>query len=240
MKKILLLGDIHANYPALKAVLNYIRPNQFDRIVNTGDFTVYSTFPNETIQWFRKRKNSVCILGNTDRRILRILKGKQLKKPKKKEKRIMYLWTSENLLPENIRYLKSLPKQTDFSAGGLQIGVFHGTRDDPDEELFPWAPESRFHDLAKDSPYQVQIMGHSHVPYYKIVDGIHFINTGSVGRMFDGDSRASFAILRISSGSIAVEHFRIPYAVEKVVKGLADHHLPDIYANMFRSGKKLN
>ena len=118
--------------------------------------------------------------------------------------------------------------------------MFHGTLDDPDEELFPDAPESRFRELAKDSPYQVHIMGHSHVPYYKIVDGVHFINTGSVGRMFDGDPRASFAILKISSGSIAVEHFRIPYAVEKVVKDLKKNQLPDIYTNMFRIGKKLN
>jgi predicted phosphodiesterase len=50
MKKILLLGDIHANYPALKAIIDYVRPQRFDRIVNTGDFTVYSTFPNETIK----------------------------------------------------------------------------------------------------------------------------------------------------------------------------------------------
>ena len=86
MKRILLLGDIHANYPALKAIGKYIKPDRFDRIVNTGDFTVYSTFPNETIRWFRKRKNAICILGNTDRRILRILNGKKLKKPKKKRK----------------------------------------------------------------------------------------------------------------------------------------------------------
>ena len=152
----------------------------------------------------------------------------------------MYFWTAENLLSENITYLKSLPKQTDFTAGHMRIGVFHGTCDDPDEELFPWAPESRFHELAKDSPYQIQIMGHSHVPYYKIVDGVHFINTGSVGRMFDGDSRASFAVLKISSGNTAVEHFRIPYAVEKVVRGLKDHQLPEIYAKMFRAGRKLN
>jgi putative phosphoesterase len=240
MKKLLLLGDIHANYPALNAIGNFIQPERFDRIINTGDFTVYSTFPNETIQWFREKKNTICILGNTDRRILRILKGKKLKKPKKKEKRDMYFWTSDNLLPENITYLKSLPKQTDFTAGHMRIGVFHGTRDDPDEELFPSAPESRFHELAKNSPYQIHIMGHSHVPYYKIVDGVHFINTGSVGRMFDGDPRASFAILKVSSGSIAVEHFRIPYAVEKLIKGLKDHQLPDIYAKMFRTGRKLN
>jgi putative phosphoesterase len=240
MHKILLLGDIHANYPALKAIINYIRPDRFDRIINTGDLTVYSTFPNETIQWFRRQKKAICILGNTDRRILRILKGKKLKRPKKKEKRVMYFWTVENLLVENITYLKTLPKKTDFTAGRMHIGVFHGTRDDPDEELFPNAPQSRFQELAKDSPYQVHIMGHSHVPYYKIVDGVHFINTGSVGRMFDGDPRASFATLRISSGSIAVEHFRIPYAVEKVVKDLKKHQLPDIYKKMFRIGKKLN
>ena len=70
MKKILLLGDVHANYPALKAIGQYTKPDRFDRIINTGDFTVYSTFPNETIQWFRKRKKTICILGNTDRKIL--------------------------------------------------------------------------------------------------------------------------------------------------------------------------
>jgi len=91
MKKILILGDIHANYPALKAIQTYIRPDRFDRIVNTGDFTVYSTFPNETIQWFRKRKKTICILGNTDRRVLRILNGTQLKKPRKKEKSMVFI-----------------------------------------------------------------------------------------------------------------------------------------------------
>ena len=240
MKKLLLLGDIHANYPALKAIQTYIKPGRFDRIINTGDFTVYSTFPNETIQWFRERKKTISILGNTDRRILRILKGKQLKKPRKKEKRVMYFWTSENLLSENIKYLKSLPKQTDFSLDPIRIGVFHGTLDDADEELFPDASEGRFHKLAKNSPYQIHIMGHSHVPYYKIVDGVHFINPGSAGRMFDGDPRASFAILKVKSDKIAVEHFRIPYAVEKVAKGLKKNNLPDIYAKMFRTGTKTN
>jgi len=240
MKKLLLLGDIHANYPALKAIMRYIKPDRFDWIINTGDFTVYSTFPNETIQWFRERKKTICILGNTDRRILRILKGKKLKKPKKEEKQVMYFWTSQNLLPENKSYLKSLPKQTDFTLDHIRIGVFHGTLDDPDEVLFPSSPESRFRQLSKNSPYQVHIMGNSHVPYYKIVDGIHFINPGSVGRMFDGDPQASFAILKLSSGKITVEHFRVPYPVEEVVEGLKDQQLPDIYAKMFRTGKKLN
>jgi len=83
-------------------------------------------------------------------------------------------------------------------------------------------------------------MGHSHTPYYKIVDGIHFINPGSVGRMFDGDPRAAFAILKLSSEEISVKHFRIPYAVEDVITGLKQNRLPDIYAKMYRIGRKLN
>ncbi len=240
MKKILVLGDIHANFPALKAIENYVREDRFDGIINTGDFTVYSTYPNETILWFRKRKKSICILGNTDRRVLRILKGKKLKRPKKEEKRVMYFWTSENLLPENVRYLKSLPTQTDLTIGNIHIGVFHGTCDDKDETLVPTASESRFRKLAKGSPFQIHIMGHSHTPYYRKINGIHFINPGSVGRMFDGDPRTAFAILKLSSGEIAVEHFRIPYPVEAVIKGLKENRLPDIYAKMYRVGRKLN
>ena len=114
MKKILVLGDIHANYPALLAIWKYVREYRFDWIINTGDFTVYNIFPNETIQWFRKRENTICILGNTDRRILRILKGKKLKRPRKEEKRVMYYWTSENLILDNVNYLKSFVPPCNF------------------------------------------------------------------------------------------------------------------------------
>ena len=240
MKKVLVLSDIHANFPALQAIWSYVRECRFDRIINTGDFTVYSTFPNETIQWFRKRKKSISILGNTDRRILRILKGKHLKRPKKEEKTIMYYLTAETLLPENVQYLKSLPRQTVLTIGDICIGVFHGTCDDEDETLFPDAPDSRFRKLAKGSAFRVHIMGHSHTPYYKIIDGIHFINPGSVGRMFDGDPRTAFAILKLSSEEISVEHFRIPYPVDEVITGLKKNRLPDIYAKMYRIGRKLN
>ena len=241
MKEILLLGDVHANYPALKAIGDSLQLDRFDRIINTGDLTVYSTFPNQTINWFRNLEDkAIVILGNTDKRILKILKGKKLKKPRKKEKRVMYFWTSDNLSAENITYLKSLQKKSEFSINELRIGVFHGSSDDPNAQLFPATPDSRFIQLAKNSPCRVHIMGHSHVPFHKVIAGVHFINPGSVGRMFDGDPRSSFAILKVTSGQVVVEHFRIPYPVEDVVKGLKKNKLPDIYCKMFLKGKKLN
>ena len=61
-----------------------------------------------------------------------------------------------------------------------------------------------------------------------------------MGRPFDGDPRASFAILTVSSREIAVEHFRIRYPVKQVITDLDKNGLPDIYAEMYRTGRKLN
>jgi len=165
---------------------------------------------------------------------------KKIKRLYKRLNRVMYYWTAENLLPDNIKYLRSLPRKIDLTIGNIRVGVFHGTSHDEDETLFPSAAESRFRELAKDSPYQVHILGHSHTPYYKRIDGVHFINPGSVGRMFDGDPRAAYAILKVFSGELAVDFFRIPYPVDAVVASLKKNRLPDIYANMYRLGRKLN
>jgi len=152
----------------------------------------------------------------------------------------MYYWTCETLLPGNARYLQSLPGQRDFTIDGIRIGVSHGTSDDEEETLSPDVPKSRFRELARNSLCQVQIMGHSHAPFHKIVDEVHFLNPGSAGRMFDGDPRASFAILSIHSGKISVEHFRIPYPVEQVTESMKRNRLPDIYRKMYETGTKLN
>jgi Icc-related predicted phosphoesterase len=61
MKKILLLGDIHANYPALKAIEKYIKPDRFDHIINTGDFDLITLSIQEispfTVRFPMKRSN---------------------------------------------------------------------------------------------------------------------------------------------------------------------------------------
>jgi putative phosphoesterase len=241
MKEILLLSDVHANYPALKAVSKSLDLNRFDKIINAGDITVYSTFPNESIQWFKDLgERGINIVGNTDRRILRLLKGKKMKKPRIQEKRIMYEWTCEHLTGESIDFLRSLRKKNKFRVGGLDLGIFHGSAEKPNAQVFPSTRLKRFVQLAGKGSYDIHIMGHSHIPFHKIINGVHFINPGSIGRMFDGDPRASYAILRIDSAQCSVEHFRVPYEVADVVRGLAQHQLPGIYGEMFRVGRKLN
>ncbi len=237
--KILLLSDIHANFPALTSVAAHFDNTPFDLICNCGDSIVYAPFPNETLHWLEKM-NVVSILGNTDRKTKKLLLGKQFKKPRKVEKRIMYTWTAEQLDQQSKAYLLSLKKQRVIPTKYHTIKLFHGSPEHPNEFLFPDTPTSRFIELSRVHKHSIIITGHSHTPYYKQIDDTHFINPGSVGRMFDSDPSASCAILTLGKNNVTVKHYRIHYPVQQTIAAIAKYNLPEIYQTMYLLGQKLN
>jgi putative phosphoesterase len=246
-KRILLLADLHGNFPALEAIERALDCASFDHIVNCGDSLVYAPFPNETLEWLQQHR-VLSIRGNTDNKVVEILCGNIPKKPKKEGKRIMYTSTAASLDEQGRRQLLATPETAQLvlaEAGedthdDLILGIYHGSPADPEEFLFADTPDSRFAELAKRVHCRLVVTGHSHSPYHKIVAGVHFINPGSAGRMFDGDPRASCAIVDIAGGNIAVHHLRIDYDIERIAGELARQQLPEIYATMFRQGRKLN
>jgi putative phosphoesterase len=237
--KILLISDIHGNYPALEAVVQQCKNESFDQIFNCGDSTVYATFPNETLKWLRNH-NALSILGNTDRKVLKLLKGKVMKKPRMDEKRVMYTWTAKQLTPDNQRYLAGMEKRAMVESEGFSIGLFHGSPENNDEFLFYDTPRTRFQKLTRKTDCDIVLVGHSHTPFHKKINNVHFINPGSVGRMFDKNPEASYATMELSPGSIKVQLFRCPYSIDKVIQGLRSNLLPPIYEKMYLLGKKLN
>ena len=237
--KILVLSDIHGNYPALAAIENEVRPLGCAHVLNAGDSTVYAPFPNETIDWLRANR-AYSIRGNTDDKVIKLLKGKDFKKPSKPDKRIMYTSTAAALTAENRRFLLGLKKNKLLSLGKTAIGLFHGSPADHDEQLFVDTPDKRLRELAALTACRVVVVGHSHSPFHRCVQGVHFINPGSAGRMFDGNPAASYAVLDLDRGRIEVSLHRCVYDIEAVARGLARHQLPALYIEMFRTGTKLN
>lgn len=243
--RILLLADIHGNFPALRAIGEALEPSSFDLIVNCGDSLVYAPFAGETIDWLRSHQ-VLSILGNTDKKVIKLLRGGSFKKPSKPEKRIMYTTAAESLDQGAQDWLFALKESEKLlipspAAGApLTLGIFHGSPADPDELLFAATPDQRFRELAEETDCRIVVTGHSHSPYHKHLAGIDFINPGSVGRMFDGDPRAGCATLEITAGAVTVRHYRLAYPVEEVVAAIGKHRLPAIYATMFRLGRKLN
>ncbi len=248
MTKLLLLSDIHGNYPALQSIVNLLPVTDFDMIINSGDSIVYGPFPNQVLKWLRKNR-TISITGNTDKKVIKLLNGKTVDKPSDPDKRIMYRKTADILKTKNSRYLQGLPKfqyinivQT-LSSGArknYRIGIFHGSPARHHEFLFATTPDTRFMELSRMCDCDIVITGHSHTPYHKFTGGVHFINPGSVGRMFDGDSRASCATLSIDQDRISCYHYRVAYDITQVTNAIQEQGLPLIYCSMYQLGKKLN
>ncbi len=239
MIRILVISDIHGNYPALQAVAAQADIARCNYIFNCGDSTVYAPFANQVLNWLKEHE-VVSILGNTDVKVIKLLKGKFFKKPGKPEKRIMYLHTAQTLSRENRALLKGFPKKKKLKTESRVIRLFHGSPAKHTEFLFADTPDERFRQLARECSGDIIITGHSHTPYHKIIDSTHFINPGSVGRMFDGIPRASYAIIELDKTTVRVNSFRCDYDIERVVQGLKEAELPDIYADMYRMARKLN
>lgn len=246
--QILLLADIHGNYPALQAIDDYFSDAVFDAVINCGDSVVYAPFPNEVLTWLMQ-KRAISILGNTDKKVIRILSGKSFKKPSKPEKRIMYTHTAKLLTASCCEYLLSFPISSEFSLESTDtekkypancIGIFHGSPAKPHEFLFDSTPKDRFVQLADTYPYRVIVTGHSHTPYHFPIGSTHFINPGSVGRMFDNNPAVSCAVLQINNACLKVKHHRIRYDISQVTEKLQACQLPPIYQLMYILGKKLN
>jgi len=67
------------------------------------------------------------------------------------------------------------------------------------------------------------------------VEGIHFVNTGSVGRPKDGDWRAGYVLLEIGE-TTRVDFIRVEYDVEEAMRGIRASDLPHDFAEYLRTG----
>jgi len=238
--KAALIGDVHANLPALEAVLAHIQGQGVEAIWNVGDFVGYGAFPNEVVQRLRK-EDVISIVGNYDLKVLQFKQKKdKWRKKKEPEKYRAFKWTYESLSKKNRKYLRFLSQEIRMKVKGKRILLTHGSPASSEEHLTPSTPEKRLQKLARMAKADVIVCGHSHQPFARQVEGVWFINTGSVGRPDDGDPRACYAILQIEAKQIQVQHYRLEYDVDRAVAAVREHELPEAFAQMFLQGRDLD
>jgi putative phosphoesterase len=245
--KIALIGDVHANLPALEAVLQHARQSGAEEIWNVGDSIGYGAFPEEVIQRLRQ-EHVTSVIGNYDLKVLGFpKKRKKFKKHKRAEKFLAFQWAYDHLSPESRRYLRSLPEHLWLQVMGWEILIVHASLSQNEELLVPSTPKSRFKALAQIAAHQnpheagidMIVFGHSHQPFTRRIANVWFINTGSVGRPGDGNPRACYALLELDAASIHVEHFRIEYDIEAAVLAIRNRGLPEAFAQMLVQGVEL-
>jgi putative phosphoesterase len=237
--KIALIGDIHANLPALKAVLAHARKQGAEAIWNVGDFVGYNAYPDAVVRLIRRRR-VVSISGNHDLKVLKVpSKRHRWTKTKPAKKLLALQWAYDHLSVASRRYLRGLARKLRIKVEGLRVLLTHGSPDFLEEHLRPNTPGSRLRKLARRAKADVIICGHSHQAFVRHVDGVWFINTGSVGRQGDGNPRACYAIMTIQDQKVQVRHFRLRYDVAAAAAAIRRAHLPEEFAQMIIKGRKL-
>jgi putative phosphoesterase len=237
--KIALIGDIHANLPALEAVLAHADANKVDQIWSIGDLIGFNAFPNEVINLLRRRK-VISIAGNFEIKTLKAKKKERILSHNEL-KQFTFEWTYEHLSKENISYLKDLPREIRYLLYGKRILLTHASPLSKKEHLNLNTPDERLEAIADHPNTQadIVIVGHSHDPFVRQVAGTMFINTGSVGRPDDGDQRACYASLEIDKHLVHVIHYRVPYNVDRAIQAIHTANLPPEFAVMLSSGRGL-
>lgn len=226
--QIAVISDIHANLDALKAVLASAGGLETYCL---GDLVDYGAEPNEVIDLVRD--NGIrCIQGNHDSAAV---SGETSMFNARAA--ISSVWTRRKLRGENLELLRALPLELKLGIGGIDAYFVHGS---PDDKLWEYVDPRTHSDLfgyyLDRAKARMMGMGHTHVPYVWR-DGRRIVfNPGSVGQPRDGDSRASFAVVRVEGGALDVEIRRVPYDVESAASKIIEAGLPESFARRLYTG----
>jgi predicted phosphodiesterase len=247
MKRLALISDIHANLPALRAVLADIddRAN-IDAIYHLGDLTGYAPWPNEVLSLLRERAIPG-ISGNYDSTIAADYKhcGCRADTPHDEElSHISFEWTRSHVTPETKKYLGTLPFRLDIRpfgghVSGPTITLVHGNQTLNTVYVTEDRSDAFLEKMARDlgsRPEDVICFGHTHKPWHRVVEGVQFVNTGSVGRPKDGDPRAGYVLLTTEGSGVRIEFVRVAYDVDEAARAIRESELPAEFADFLRSG----
>jgi predicted phosphodiesterase len=247
MKRLALISDIHANLPALRAVLADIddRAN-IDAIYHLGDLTGYAPWPNEVVSLLRERAIPG-ISGNYDSTVATDYKhcGCRADTPHDEElSHISFEWTRSHVTPETKKYLGSLPFRLDIRpfgghVSGPTITLVHGNQTLNTVYVTEDRSDAFLEKMARDlgsRPQDVVCFGHTHKPWQRVVEGVQFVNTGSVGRPKDGDPRAGYVLLTTEGSGVRIEFVRVAYDVDEAARAIRESELPAEFADFLGSG----
>lgn len=242
-----LIADIHANLPALEAVLRHIRSqHNVSATYHLGDLVGYAPWPNETVELLRQSQVAG-IAGNYDSTVAMDYEhcGCRYEDPQQEQlSHASYAWTRQHVSAATKVYLAALPFRIDLRPdgghkAGRRVTLLHGT---PMLNTVYWA-EDRSDDfclkMASHAGAQagdVIVFGHTHKPWFREVGGMHFVNAGSVGRPKDGDWRAGYVVVDVQAAAVGVEFVRVAYDLERAMQGIGQSDLPDAFAEYLRTG----
>jgi diadenosine tetraphosphatase ApaH/serine/threonine PP2A family protein phosphatase len=234
--RLAVVADIHANRPALEAVLADLPP--VDGLVCAGDIVGYGPHPAACVRRLRGwaddgDRSLIAVQGNHDRAVaagatLNGMAGAGVDHARRE------------LDADALAWLDELPAvRTAFDG---RVRVAHGHPADPDRYVYPALFEPSL--LAGE---RALVLGHTHVQAHERYERAGWtgperrvvLNPGSVGQPRDGDPRAAYALLDLDPAGTdpTVTERRVDYDIDATVAAARAAGLPAAVGARLRKGK---
>ncbi|GAB4289552.1 MAG: metallophosphoesterase family protein [Coriobacteriia bacterium] len=215
MRRIAIFSDIHANLPALDAVLGDIDRAGVTERYCLGDLVGYGPFPAETIDRVRGLGIPV-VQGNYDEGIGSRRGDCGCYYPTaqaREDGAASYAFTSERVDDARAAYLLGLLPHVRLEHEGARIMLAHGSPRRVNEYLLLDRTDEQLARLAAGAAADIVCVGHVHVAYHRAMPAAesadrhavyppaedfgtaHYVSSGSVGKPKDGDWRAGWVEL---------------------------------------------
>lgn len=241
--RIAIFGDLHANSQATEAVLADIEAANLDRVYCLGDLVGYGANPSETIDLVRNR-DIPTIMGNYDDGVGfdRDDCGCAYKDDGERERgQRSLIWTRAEVDAERKQWLQSLLPEIRLTEHGQRIRLVHGSPRRVNEYLFEDRDRRSLERIADAADCDVLIFGHTHIPWDRVINGVRFINAGSVGKPKDGDPRAAWLLLEAAGdGTVDATLRRVDYDAAAAASAIREADgLPDHFADDIETGGRV-
>lgn len=238
-----IVSDIHANHPALQAVLADMAAFRPAGVYNLGDTVGYGPHPQACIEWARQHA-AVSLLGNHDAGCVGLLEAAWFNP----WARAALEWTAGRLRTDLRLWLQGRPRVHRMQAGRLRVLLAHGTPRQPVTEYISPAVAAEI--LREGDPgFDVCFVGHTHLmgiytrrghrPFYESgeaeVETPCIVNVGSVGQPRDGVPEAGYVLIDPEARRLTFR--RIPYPVELTQQAILEGGLPRILADRLALGR---
>ena len=239
--KAALISDLHGNYKALEAFLNYIGEEErpVDAVISLGDYITDAPYPERIVALLHEMREQYCCImlrGNREDYILDNVDNREGWKPSSANGTLYY--TLQHISEADRAFFASLPTEREVRMEGCPpLYICHGTPGRVRGNVY--LEEGLRERVLEALPCRYLLGGHSHHQEIFHYGGKTYINPGSLGFAVDGvGRRAQFAMLTGSREGWEVRFHSIPYDVEGYLGDFAESGVDEIGMTLNRAIKK--
>ena len=211
--KIAVIADIHANYVALEAVTAQIDAWQPDQVILAGDLVNRGPRPLECLRFVQAKVAAagwLVVRGNHEEYVIEQANPDFPRQGPEADVNRGSCWTYEQL-GKGVASMEAMPSDLSLQApDGGEVRVTHGSMLSLRDGIYPWTSDTELEQKIGRPP-ALFLVGHTHIPLIRRLNGTLVVNAGSSGLPFDGDTRPAYARCTWDQGEWQGEIVRIDY-----------------------------